>query len=168
VINYPKLPDQRARLVAHAGNVISVVSIIFAAGVFTGVLNGTGMVTAMSGSFVTLIPPSLGPHLAPITASASMPFTFFISNDAFYFGMLPVIAEAAGQFDVSKLELARASLIGQPVHILSPLVPSTFLLVGLAGVDLGDHQRFTLKWAVLICVVMALAAMLTGAFPFHA
>lgn len=168
VINYPKLHDQRARLVAHAGNVISVVSIIFAAGVFTGVLNGTGMVTAMSGSFVTLIPPSLGPHLAPITASASMPFTFFISNDAFYFGMLPVIAEAAGQFDVSKLELARASLIGQPVHILSPLVPSTFLLVGLAGVDLGDHQRFTLKWAVLICVVMALAAMLTGAFPFHA
>ena len=168
VINYPKLHDQRARLVAHSGNVISVVSIIFAAGVFTGVLNGTGMVTAMSDSFVLLIPPSLGPHLAPITASASLPFTFFISNDAFYFGMLPVIAEAAGQFDVSKLELARASLIGQPVHILSPLVPSTFLLVGLAGVDLGDHQRFTLKWAMLICVVMGLTAMLTGAFPFSA
>lgn len=166
VINYPKLHDQRVRLVAHAGNVISVVSIIFAAGVFTGVLNGTGMVKAMSDSFVLLIPQSLGPHLAPITASASLPFTFFISNDAFYFGMLPVIAEAAGQFDVSKLELARASLIGQPVHILSPLVPSTFLLVGLAGVELGDHQRFTLKWAMLICVVMGLTAMLTGAFPF--
>lgn len=168
VINYPKLHDQRVRLVAHAGNVISVVSIIFSAGVFTGVLNGTGMVTAMSNSFVTLIPPSLGPHLAPITATASLPFTFFISNDAFYFGMLPVIAEAAGQFDVAKLELARASLIGQPVHILSPLVPSTFLLVGLAGVELGDHQRFTLKWAMLICVVMGLTAMLTGAFPFTA
>lgn len=166
VVNYPRAHDQRARLVAHAGNVISVVSIIFAAGVFTGVLNGTGMVSAMSGSFVTMIPPSLGPNMAPITAAASLPFTFFISNDAFYFGMLPVIAEAAGQFDVSRLELARASLIGQPVHILSPLVPSTFLLVGLAGVDLGDHQRFTLKWAILICMVMAAAAMMTGAFSF--
>lgn len=168
LINYPKMQDQRSRLVAHSGNVISVVSIIFAAGVFTGILNGTGMVTAMSDSFVLFIPESLGPHLAPITATASLPFTFFISNDAFYFGMLPVIAETAGQFDVSKLELARASLIGQPVHILSPLVPSTFLLVGLAGVELGDHQRFTLKWAILICVVMGVTAVLTGAFPFSA
>lgn len=167
MINYPKLHDQRVRLVAHAGNVISVVSIIFAAGIFTGVLNGTGMVAGMSGSFVSMIPPALGPYMAPITAAASLPFTFFISNDAFYFGMLPVIADAAGQFDVSKVELARASLIGQPVHILSPLVPSTFLLVGLAGVDLADHQRFTLKWAVLICFIMAGTAVLTGAFPFR-
>jgi CitMHS family citrate-Mg2+:H+ or citrate-Ca2+:H+ symporter len=164
IINYPNPHEQRIRLVAHSGNVISVVSIIFAAGVFTGILNGTGMVTAMSGSFVSLIPPSLGPYMAPITAAASLPFTFFISNDAFYFGMLPVIAEAAGQFDVAKLELARASLIGQPVHLLSPLVPSTFLLVGLAGVELGDHQRFTLKWAVLVCLIMALIGMMTGAF----
>lgn len=168
VVNYPRMDDQRQRLVAHSGSAISVVAVIFAAGIFTGVLNGTGMVSAMSASFVGLIPPSLGPHMAPVTALASMPFTFFISNDAFYFGMLPIIGDAAAQFDVSRLELARASMIGQPVHILSPLVPSTFLLVGLAGVDLGDHQRFTLKWAVLICLIMAATAMVTGAFPFRA
>lgn len=164
LINYPRMADQRERLVAHAPNAIAVVSIVFAAGIFTGILNGTGMVTAMSTSFVATIPDALGPALAPITALISLPFTFFISNDAFYFGVLPILADAGAQFDVAKVEMARASLVGQPVHLLSPLVPSTFLLVGLAGVELGDHQRFTLKWAVLICLILGVTAVATGAF----
>ena len=55
--------------------------------------------------------------------------------------------------------------VGQPVHLLSPLVPSTYLLVSLAGVEFGDHQRFTWRWAVATCAVMAVAAALTGVFP---
>lgn len=164
LINYPRMADQRERIVAHAPNSIAVVSIIFAAGIFTGILNGTGMVAAMSAAFVSVVPEQLGPALAPITAAASLPFTFFISNDAFYFGVLPIVAEAGGHFGIAPVEMARASLVGQPVHILSPLVPSTFLLVGLAGVELGDHQRFTLKWAVLICLLTGIGAMITGAF----
>jgi citrate-Mg2+:H+ or citrate-Ca2+:H+ symporter, CitMHS family len=164
LINYPRMADQRERLVSHAPNAISVVSIIFAAGVFTGILNGTGMVEAMSQSFVSTIPDALGPTLAPITALISLPFTFFISNDAFYFGVLPILADAGSQFNVSSVEMARASLVGQPVHLLSPLVPSTFLLVGLAGVEMGDHQRFALKWAMLICLIIGVVAFATGAF----
>jgi CitMHS family citrate-Mg2+:H+ or citrate-Ca2+:H+ symporter len=164
LINYPRMADQRERLVAHAPNAVAVVSIIFAAGIFTGILNGTGMVTAMSNSLVATIPDALGPTMAPITAAISLPFTFFISNDAFYFGVLPILADAGSQFDVAKVEMARASLVGQPVHLLSPLVPSTFLLVGLAGVEMGDHQRFTFKWAVLICLILGVVGAATGAF----
>jgi CitMHS family citrate-Mg2+:H+ or citrate-Ca2+:H+ symporter len=165
VVNYPKVDDQRERLAEHAKNVIAVVALIFAAGIFTGILSGTGMVDAMSKSFLALIPDTWGPHLAGITAIASMPFTFFISNDAFYYGVLPIVTEAANTYGISDAEMARASLLGQPVHLLSPLVPSTYLLVGLAGVDFGDHQRFALKWAVAICLLMTLAALATGAFP---
>jgi CitMHS family citrate-Mg2+:H+ or citrate-Ca2+:H+ symporter len=168
VINYPKLDEQRRRVADHAKNVIAVVSLIFAAGIFTGILAGTGMVEAMSQSFLAVIPNSWGPYLAPITAIASMPFTFFISNDAFYFGVLPVVAEAAGHYGISDVEMARASLIGQPVHLLSPLVPSTYLLVGLAGVEFGDHQRFTIKWAVLICLLMMVTSLALAVFPLGA
>jgi CitMHS family citrate-Mg2+:H+ or citrate-Ca2+:H+ symporter len=168
VINHPKPADQRARIAAHAPAVLAVVSVIFAAGVFTGILNGTGMVTAMSGALVDLIPPALGPHLAPLTALISLPMTFFISNDAFYFGMLPVLAETAGHYGVAPLHVASASLIGQPLHLLSPLVPSTYLLVSLAGVEFGAHQRFTLPWAILTCLVMLAAALALGAFPWRA
>ena len=44
IINYPDLAEQRRRVAHHAGNALSVVSLIFAAGIFTGILSGTGMV----------------------------------------------------------------------------------------------------------------------------
>ena len=165
MINYPQLEEQRRRVAEHAKNVIAVVSLIFAAGIFTGILSGTGMVDAMSKSFLAVIPASWGPYLAPITGLASMPFTFFISNDAFYYGVLPIIAEGASHYGITPVEIARASLIGQPVHLLSPLVASTYLLVGLAGVEFGDHQKFTLKWAILISLLIMASSLITGIFP---
>ncbi|TWT17453.1 CitMHS family transporter [Luteimonas marina] len=165
VINYPCVKLQRERVSEHAKNALPVVAVIFAAGVFTGILSGTGMVDAMSGSFLAVIPDTWGPYLASITALASMPFTFFISNDAFYYGVLPIVSQAAEAYGITPVEMARASLIGQPVHLLSPLVPSTYLLVGLAGVEFGDHQKFTLKWAVLICLLMMATAMACAVFP---
>lgn len=165
VINYPRVADQRERIAAHAKNVLAVVSLIFAAGIFTGILGGTGMLDAMAQSMLALVPSTLGPYLAPITALVSLPFTFFVSNDAFYFGVIPIVAQTASEFGISSVEIARASLIGQPVHLLSPLVPSTYLLVGLAGVEFGDHQRFTLKWAALVCLLMLVAALLCAVFP---
>jgi CitMHS family citrate-Mg2+:H+ or citrate-Ca2+:H+ symporter len=165
IVNYPQVAEQKERIAAHAGNVLSVVSLIFAAGIFTGILSGTGMVEAMSKEVVGIIPPALGPYMAPIAAALSLPFTFFISNDAFYFGMLPILAEAGAHYGVEPMAIARASLMGQPVHLLSPLVPSTYLLVSLAGIDLADHQRFTLVPAILVCVVMTIVSMLVLAFP---
>ncbi|WP_019802383.1 CitMHS family transporter [uncultured Xanthomonas sp.] len=168
LINYPNLAEQRRRLVNHAGNVLSVVSLIFAAGVFTGILSNTGMVEAMSRSFLAVIPDAWGPYLAVITALASMPFTFFMSNDAFYFGVLPILSDAASHYGITPVEMARASLAGQPVHLLSPLVPSTYLLVGLAKVDFADHQRFTLKWAVLVSLVLMGGSLLFALYPLAA
>jgi citrate-Mg2+:H+ or citrate-Ca2+:H+ symporter, CitMHS family len=165
LINYPRVEDLRARIAAHAPNAIAMVALIFAAGVFTGILSGTGMVEAMPKSLLALIPPGMGPYMAPITAALSLPMTFFISNDAFYFGVLPVLAEAGAHYGISREAIAAASLIGQPFHLLSPLVPSTYLLVSLAGVEFGAHQRFTFRWAVLTCAVLAGAAMALGVFP---
>lgn len=165
IINYPCLKMQKERIAAHAGNVLAVVGLIFAAGIFTGILSGTGMVDAMSKSLLAVIPTELGPYLAVVTAIVSMPFTFFMSNDAFYYGILPVLTEAASHYGITPVEMARASIVGQPVHLLSPLVPSTYLLVGLAKIEFGDLQRFALKLAVLVCLCILGAALLTGVFP---
>lgn len=166
IINYPKIEQQRERVAAHAANALSVASMVFAAGIFTGILSGTHMVDAMAQSFVSVIPRSLGPNLPIITGLTSMPFTFFISNDAYYFGILPLITEAGAHFGVTATQMGRAALLGQPVHLLSPLVPSTYLLVGLAGVNFGDHQRFTLKWAMGTTLVMLFFAVLIKVIVF--
>ncbi|MBO1514565.1 CitMHS family transporter [Metabacillus bambusae] len=162
LINYPNLDDQKERIKAHAGNVLSVVSLVFAAGAFTGILSGTEMVDAMANSLVSLIPDALGSYLPVITGITSMPFTFFMSNDAYYFGMLPIIAEAATVYGIDPVEIARASLVGQPVHLLSPLVASTYLLVGMSKVDFGEFQKFTIKWTVGTSLVMLAVSIVFG------
>ncbi|WP_228153703.1 CitMHS family transporter [Acinetobacter bereziniae] len=167
VVNYKDVDMQKSLVAHHAGSALNVVGIIFAAGIFTGILTGTGMVDAMSKELVAIIPQSMGPFLAPITAVISMPLTFFMSNDAFYYGVLPILSEAASHYGITPVEMARASIVGQPVHLLSPLVPSTYLLCGLAGIEFGQHQKFTIKWAILTCLVMLVAAMLLGVFPLY-
>ncbi len=166
MINYPSVAEQKHLLAKHAGNVLAVASLIFAAGIFTGILSGTKMVDAMAESVVGVIPAALGPYLSIVTGVLSIPFTFFISNDAFYFGILPILAKAGQAYGITAAEMGRASLIGQPVHLLSPLVPSTYLLVGLAGVDFDEHQRFTIKWAILTALVLLATGLLTTVIPF--
>jgi citrate-Mg2+:H+ or citrate-Ca2+:H+ symporter, CitMHS family len=165
LINYPSVEEQKERLAAHSGNVLAVVSLIFAAGVFTGILSGTEMVDAMANSVIKVIPPDAAPYLPVVTAIASVPFTFFISNDAFYFGVLPILSQAASLYGIDPAAMGRASIIGQPVHLLSPLVPSTYLLVGLAKVDFADHQRYTLKWAIGAAMVLMLIGLASGVIP---
>ncbi len=165
MINYPKLHEQKERIAAHAVNVLPVVSLIFAAGIFVGILSGTKMVDAIAHSVIEVIPAWMGPYLAVVTGLLSVPFTFFISNDAFYFGIVPILAKAAAVYGISAAEIGRASITGQPVHLLSPLVASTYLLVGLAEVEFGDHQRYTLKWSLTASLVMLAAGVVTGVIP---
>ncbi|CCK31235.1 Citrate transporter [Streptomyces davaonensis JCM 4913] len=161
-VNFPRIPDQRARLAAHADNVLNVSGMVFAAAVFTGVLQGTGMVDSMAKWMVDVIPEGMGPHMALVTGLLSLPLTYFMSNDGFYFGVLPVLAEAGAAHGVSPLEMARASLVGQPLHMSSPLVPAVYVLVGMAKVEFGDHTKFVVKWAAATCLVILAAGILFG------
>ncbi|WP_151479519.1 CitMHS family transporter [Streptomyces albicerus] len=161
-VNFPHMPDQKARLGAHAENVLNVSGMVFAAAVFTGVLQGTGMVDSMAKWLVDGIPEGMGPHMAIVTGFLSLPLTYFMSNDGFYFGVLPVLAEAGAAHGVSPLEIARASLVGQPLHMSSPLVPAVYVLVGMAKVEFGDHTKFVVKWAALTSLVVLGAGILFG------
>ncbi|MFI9564895.1 CitMHS family transporter [Streptomyces rishiriensis] len=161
-VNFPHIPDQKARLAAHADNVLNVSGMVFAAAVFTGVLQGTGMVDHMARWMVDVIPAGMGPHMALVTGVLSLPLTYFMSNDGFYFGVLPVLAEAGAAHGVTPLEMARASLVGQPLHMSSPLVPAVYVLVGMAKVEFGDHTRFVVKWAACTCLAILGAGILFG------
>ncbi|KKX57992.1 MULTISPECIES: CitMHS family transporter [Pseudomonas] len=162
-MNYPQLNLQKERMLAHAGNAMVVVLLVFAAGIFAGIFSGTKMVDAIAQLLVDVIPPSWG-HLFPlVVAITSMPLTFLLSNDAYYFGVVPILANAAAAYGIDPIEIARASVLGQPVHQISPLVASTLLLVGMIDRDLGDFQKSTIKWAVLLSLLMTCVSLLTGA-----
>ncbi|CDR12451.1 CitMHS family transporter [Streptomyces iranensis] len=161
-VNFPQMSDQKARIAAHAENVVNVSGMVFAAAVFTGVLTGTGMVEHMARWLVDGVPEGMGPHMAIVTGVLSLPLTYFMSNDGFYFGIVPILAEAGAAHGVSALEIARASLVGQALHMSSPLVPAVYVLVGMAKVEFGDHTRFTVKWAALTSLVVLAAGLAFG------
>jgi CitMHS family citrate-Mg2+:H+ or citrate-Ca2+:H+ symporter len=137
---------------------------IFAAGIFSGILTGSGMIDAMANSLVSLIPENHANWLPTLTAITSMPCSMLFTPDAYYFGVAPILGQAAQQFGIDQLEIGRAALLGQMTvgFPLSPLTASTFLLIGLSEVDLGDHQKFTFKWAFGTTIVMTIIALLTN------
>ncbi|HET9278689.1 MAG TPA: citrate:proton symporter [Flavitalea sp.] len=164
LLNYPSLKDQQRVLKSHGANIFLVSSMIFAAGIFSGILTGSKMVSAMATSLITFIPEEHANLLPLLTAITSMPASLLFTPDAYYFGVVPVLTEMAQHHAIDPLEIGRAALLGQMTvgFPLSPLTASTFLLVGLCEVDLGEHQKFIFKWAFCTTIVMTLVAILTG------
>lgn len=165
-INFPHVKDQQAAITRHSESIVSVVAMVLAAAVLTGVFSGTGMVDAIAHWLTDAIPGWMGPHLAIVTGVLSMPLTFLMSNDAFYYGVLPVLSHTAAEYGISPAEMARASITGQPVHMQSPLVPAILLLVALSGVSLADHHKQVLWRAAAVSVAMLITGALIGAIPF--
>ncbi|RZL22744.1 MULTISPECIES: CitMHS family transporter [Rhodococcus] len=165
-VNFPAVKDQGEAIARHSASIVSVVAMVLAAAVLTGVFQGTGMVEAMAEWLLQVIPDAMGSHLAVITGVLSIPLTFFMTNDAFYFGVLPVLSETAAQYGIEPVEMARASITGQAVHMQSPLVPAILLLVTLAGVSLADHHKKVLWRAGLISITMLVVGVALGQIPF--
>ena len=156
VINYPSVKDSKARVDAHAKEALMMCSVLFAAGCFTGIMQGTGMITEMASTLVSIIPHTMGKFFPLIIGIIGMPASF-------YYGVLPVLAQTAEGFGVAGVDVGRAAILGQMTigFPVSPLTASTFLLVGLSGVDFGEHQKKTIPLAWLVSLVMVVVAILT-------
>jgi CitMHS family citrate-Mg2+:H+ or citrate-Ca2+:H+ symporter len=167
MLNFPDMKEQQVRLAAHAPAAILMASILFAAGAFTGILKGTGMLNAMAAAAVQHLPHS-GARFIPVTLGiVSMPLSLIFDPDSFYFGVLPVVANAAGSLGIAPISVAQAALLG--VHTtgfpVSPLTPATFLVVGLSEITLAQHQRFTIPFLFAASLLMTLAAVVFRVIP---
>lgn len=167
VVNYPGLKRQTARIEAHAKGAMLMATTLLAAGVFLGILEGSGMIEAMAKSAAGLIPSGAAPALPIIAGVLGVPLSLVFGPDAYYFGVLPVLIGVGEQFGVSGVAIAQASLLGEETvgFPISPLTGAFYLLVGLSGVDIGRHIRHLIGWAWLTSLVMLAVAFATGAIP---
>ena len=117
----------------------------------------------MANTLVSIIPHSLGKFFPVIVGIIGMPASLLFDPDSFYYGVLPVLAQTAEGFGVAGVNVGQAAILGQMTvgFPVSPLTPSTFLLVGLAGVALGEHQKKTIPILWLVSLVMVVVAVVT-------
>ena len=167
MINYPDLKAQSKRIGDNAGDAVQVVLLVFAAGVFMGLFQGTGMATALTESIVRVIPKELAGFWSLIIAIISVPGTFFLTNDGFYYGVLIPFAEVGRQYGFTDMQMALASLMGQAFHLLSPLVAFIYLLLRLTGLDMGEWQKESAKYAAVIFVIFVVTIVLMGHMPLY-
>lgn len=164
VLNFPSLKDQADAVARHASDALSMALVMLAAGVLLGILAGTGMSDGMAHRLLDLLPGGAVSSLHIIVGVLGVPLQMIFSPDAYYFALMPIVRDVAQAGGVSVEAIARAMLIGENTGFsVSPVVPSVYLAIGLAGVDLRAHIRFSFLWAWGLSVILLLFAMLIGA-----
>ncbi|MBP2643705.1 MAG: citrate/H+ symporter, CitMHS family, partial [Firmicutes bacterium] len=167
VANYPQVSQQKARVDAHAKAALMMASILLAAGAFVGIMSGTKMITAMAQAAASAVSPDMAQHIPFGIGLISMPLSLLFDPDSFYLGVLPVAAEVVKMFGIQPLTVGQAALMGQMTvgFPVSPLTPATFLIVGLTGVELGEHQKFAIPFLWAASVIMTITCVIVGVFP---
>jgi len=168
VINYPDAQMQRNLIEEKGKDAILMCSVIFAAGILMGVMGQSGMSSAMANTMVSLLPSSMSKFMAPIIGVLSAPLSILFDPDSYYYGIMPIIAQVAETLGGSSVDIARASIIGQMTlgWPLSPMVGTFFLFTGLCELDIGEWQKYAIKFFIPVGVLMTVFACVTGLFSF--
>jgi CitMHS family citrate-Mg2+:H+ or citrate-Ca2+:H+ symporter len=163
VINYPKVNDQMERIKAHAPNALLMAAIILAAGSFLGILDGTGMLQSLATSLVAFLPGFVVPYLHLVIGFLGVPFELVLSTDAYYFALLPVVEQIVSGYGVETASAAYAMVIGNIIGtFISPFSPALWLALGLAGLEMGKHIRYSFFWVWGFSIILIVAAMIIG------
>ena len=167
LLNFRSVREQGEAIDRHAKAALSMCAILCSAGVFTGILKGSGMLAAMAKASIAHIPPGFAPHIPVVLGLVAMPLSLLFDPDSFYFGILPVLAAAVQGFGLPAASVAEAALLGQMTtgFPVSPLTPATFLVTGLSEIELSTHQRFAGPFLLGASVVMTIAAVLFHVIP---
>ena len=137
-VNYGSSELQRGRVDAHARAAVMMAAILLAAGAFTGIMTGSGMLKAMALSVAHVGTRVDGdPHAVRARTRLDAPQPPLRPGLVLSLGALPVVAEVGRTLGVPAIQFGQAALLGQMTtgFPVSPLTPATFLVVGLTGID---------------------------------
>lgn len=166
-LNYPNVKQQMDRIQAHAPSALMMASIILAAGSFLGILNGTNMLDAISTDLVKVLPAFLVPYLHIIIGVLGVPFDLLLSTDAYYYALLPIVEQVVTSFGVSSLSVAYSMIIGNIIGtFVSPFSPALWLGLGLAGLEMGRHIRYSFMIMWGFSIVLLIVAIVLGVITF--
>ncbi|MDO4306106.1 MAG: citrate:proton symporter [Eubacteriales bacterium] len=166
-VNYPGAKLQNKIIKSHSGPALMMASTILAAGVFLGVLEESEIMVHMANVLASFIPQSMGRFLPLIIGILSVPLTLMFCTDSYFFGLLPVLIGIGDAFGVNPAHTAIAMVVCRNcATFISPVVPATFLGVGLAGVEIKDHIKTSFPWIWGVSIICLIAGVVLGVLHF--
>ena len=167
LVNYPGAKLQNKIIKSHSGPALMMASTILAAGVFLGVLEQSEIMNHMANILASFIPQSMGRFMPLIIGVLSVPLTMLFCTDSYFYGLLPVLISVGNSFGVDPVHTAIAMVVCRNcATFISPVVPATFLGVGLAGVEIKDHIKNSFLWVWGVSLVCLVAGLLLGVITF--
>lgn len=154
IINYPNVKDQLSTISHHAPQALTMAAIILSAGVFLGVLGKGGMLESIARDLLVIIPADKVHYFHIVIGILGVPLDIFTSTDAYYFALLPIVQNVMASVGISAQEVVYAMAIGNNAGtFVSPFSPAVWLAVGIAGVDMGRHIRYSFLWIWLFSFI---------------
>lgn len=167
LVNYPGAKLQNKIIKSHSGPALMMASTILAAGVFLGVLEQSEIMNHMANILASFIPQSMGRFMPLIIGILSVPLTMLFCTDSYFYGLLPVLISVGNSFGVDPVHTAIAMVVCRNcATFISPVVPATFLGVGLAGVEIKDHIKNSFLWIWGVSLVCLVAGVVLGVITF--
>lgn len=162
-VNYPNQKTQDKLIKKHAPAALIISATLFAAGAMVGVFDGTGMLEAMANAIMAIIPAALGKYVHIIFGILALPLGLCVGTDAYFYGIMPLVMQVGETYGVASLNTALTMLIGKNLALMvSPLVPATYLAIGLTGTELKDHMKFSIPPYYIISLIMLVFGVILG------
>ena len=162
-VNYPGAKLQNKIIKSHSGPAIMMASTILSAGVFLGVMEQSEIMMHMANVLAGLIPQSMGRFLPVVIGLLAVPLTLLFDTDSFFFGLMPILISIAGEFGVEAAHIAIVMVVCRNcATFISPVVPATFLGIGLAGVEIKDHIKRCFFWIWGVSIICLISGLILG------
>lgn len=165
-INYPDLKLQDKLIKKHAPAALIISATLFAAGAMVGIFDGTNMLTDMANVIIGIVPDFMGKYLHIIFGILALPLGLCIGTDAYFYGIMPLVIEVGATYGIAPLSTAVTMIIGKNLALMvSPLVPATYLAIGLTNTELKDHMKFSIPIYWGVSIIMLIVAVIIGVVP---
>ena len=165
-INYPDLKLQDKLIKKHAPAALIISATLFAAGAMVGIFDGTNMLTDMASVIIGIVPDFMGKYLHIIFGVLALPLGLCIGTDAYFYGIMPLVIEVGATYGIAPLSTAVTMIIGKNLALMvSPLVPATYLAIGLTNTELKDHMKFSIPIYWGVSIIMLIVAVIIGVVP---
>lgn len=162
-VNYPDQKLQDKLVKKHAPAALMISATLFSAGAMVGIFDGTGMLTEMATAIMGIIPDFLGQFIHIIFGILALPLGLCIGTDAYFYGIMPLVMQVGETYGVASLNTAITMVIGKNLALMvSPLVPATFLAIGLTNTELKDHMKFSIPPYWFVSIIMLVFAVVIG------